>query len=1191
MYLKKVEIHGFKSFADRIEVEFEKGVTGIVGPNGSGKSNISDAVRWVLGEQSAKTLRGSKMEDIIFAGTTQRKPLGMAEVSLTLDNSENTLPIDYAEVTVTRRVYRSGESEYLINRTPCRLKDIREMLMDTGIGIDGYSIIGQGRIDEILSNKSEDRRLIFEEAAGIVKYKTRKEEAEKKLENTNQNLTRVDDIIQELENRIEPLRVQSEKAKNYIELKEALKNIEIGLYVYELEDLKNKIDTLKEQETVILGQLENYIQDKKQIDEQHKVLKIELESLENRIQQLQSNIFETANHLEKKDGEISLYKEKISNVTEYVSRLNIEISQIDNEKKSIEEQLSIKLQELEAYRNQLSLGKREVYEKERELDQFTQLLVKHQQDIDHSTGNMIELLNLSANKKSEMNSLLSLQGNLAKRCQQLYAEIEDIKKNQQNVAVNIEKALDCLEMKGKQFEAQKKGLGEIKEKLSQLRLQTIEIKKKWDFSKHKMQEKQTKQRLLTEMQKDYEGFHKSVKTTLQETRKDKTLGENIYGVVAELIEVPKEFEVAIEVALGSSLQNIVCQRAEDANRVIRHLKKNNLGRVTFLPIESIRANSFPSTIAREDIKKMKGFMRYASEAIGYDSYYKDIFQYLLGKVILVDHIENGILIAKATGHKFKIVSLEGDIINPGGAITGGSYHSKTVNFLSRKREIDELEQEISQERINFENYEHQYVHNESLIRSLEDKIQIEEQLLKDVEIQVIHEKNTFEQLRKEEKMYVDQIEKSEKEIQQLMGEQENITKALAQKELEIEELQLNQDRLQQSVSADKDQFDIKKNKREEMSQQLTEIKIRMASLEQQTQNLEHQILEIKKRSTEAIDIKSKKKVEIEALQQNKLSYEKELEKLDIESKDLDVLKQQYEFNLAQLRAEKAEIGKKFDIVAEQLEKISEITSELQDSRYKIEVKRTRLEIQQESYCNKLWEDYEITYLEAMEYKNTDIHLGEATKKIKILKEKIKELGSINIDAIQEYQEVMERYGFLTNQRFDLIHAKESLHGVIKEMETTMKEQFTAYFEMIRENFDFVFKKLFGGGKAELKLVDENEVLTTGIEINAQPPGKKLQHLSLLSGGERALTAISLLFAILKVKPTPFCILDEIEAALDDANVYRYADFLKEFSKDTQFIVVTHRKGTMECVDALYGVTMQEYGVSKLVSVKLTDKAS
>ncbi len=1191
MYLKKVEIHGFKSFADRIEVEFEKGVTGIVGPNGSGKSNISDAIRWVLGEQSAKTLRGSKMEDIIFAGTTQRKPLGMAEVSMTLDNSENVLPIDYAEVTVTRRVYRSGESEYLINKSPCRLKDIREMLMDTGIGIDGYSIIGQGRIDEILSNRSEDRRLIFEEAAGIVKYKTRKDEAEKKLENTNQNLTRVDDIIQELENRIDPLRIQSEKAKNHICLKEELKNIEISLYIHELEDLKNKIETMKEQEEVILGQLQHYNQDKKQIDEQHKGLKAEVECLENKIQQLQSNIFETSNLLEKKDGEISLYQEKISNVTEYVSRLNTEICQIENEKKSIENQSSEKLEALERHKIELNHRKQEVDQKEKELEEFAQLLVRHEQDIEHSTGNMIELLNLSASKKSEINSLISLKGNLSKRCQQLSIEIEESRESQKNTEESIKRILGSLESKMQQLEDRKQELTGLRINLCEVKQLVEEMKKKCDYAKQKMQEKQTKKNLLAEMQKDYEGFHKSVKNTLQETKKNAELGQNIYGVVAELIEVPKELEVAIEVALGSSLQNIVCQRAEDANRVIRHLKKNNLGRVTFLPIDSVRTNGPTSTVVKEDIRRMKGFAGYASETIGYEPYYKDIFQYLLGKTILVDKIENGIAIAKATGHRFKIVSLEGDIINHGGAITGGSYHAKTVNFLSRRREIDELEEEISLERKNYEAYERQFASNQSLVRSVEDQIQAMEDATKDVEIQVIHEKNNYEQLKKEEKMYVEQTEKNEKEVQQLMEEQKSIAASLALKELEIEQLQQNQEALQQMVYVDKDQYDIKKSKREEMSKQLTEVKIKMASLEQQIKNLENHMFEIEKRSAESFDAKAKKEVEIETLLQNKSSYEKQLERLEIESKDLDVLRQQYEFNLTQLRENKAEIGKNLDTVAGQLEKISDIAGELQDSRYKLEVKRTRLEIQHESYCNKLWEDYEITYLEAIEYKTDSIHLGESTKKIKMLKEKIKDLGSVNLGAVQEYQEVMERYEFLTGQRFDLINAKESLHGVIKEMETTMKEQFIICFEKIKENFDLVFKQLFGGGKAELKLVDESQILTTGIEINAQPPGKKLQHLSLLSGGERALTAISLLFAILKVKPTPFCIVDEIEAALDDANVYRYADFLKEFSKDTQFIVVTHRKGTMECVDTLYGVTMQEYGVSKLVSVKLTDKAS
>ncbi|MCT4606373.1 MAG: chromosome segregation protein SMC [Marinisporobacter sp.] len=1187
MYLKKVDIHGFKSFADKIGIEFEKGVTGIVGPNGSGKSNISDAIRWVLGEQSAKTLRGSRMDDVIFAGTTKRKPVGMAEVSLTLDNESNKLPVDYSEVTVTRRVYRSGESEYYINKSLCRLKDIKEIFMDTGVGVDGYSIIGQGKIDEILNNKSGNRRLLFEEAAGIVKYRSRKEDSEKKLENTNQNLTRVDDIIRELKSRIEPLKEQSKKAKTFLEVQGELKDLEINLFIRELETLKYDIEALKEQENIIRNQLEHYSEDKEEIEGNYGETKRNIEAIDKSIQQLQNNIFETIHLMEKKEGELGLCNEKVLNITENKKRLKDEIKEIDESKKNLLIQLDEKEENLKNASGFLQDTKNHLQNKLNDFNQVKNVLEKKEEDMEKSKENVIDLLNTAATIKSDMHSLITFQNNIIKRQKQ----IEEDKKNLENDAESLEKEEKIVQEQLKdmtnQFENLKKERTFIDLEIEKSTNCMRENKEKEEQLRRNIQEKQTRKNLLEEMEKEYEGFHKSVKNTLIHAKNNPQIGKGIYGVVAELIDVPKGFEVAVEVALGGAMQNIVCEKTEDANGMIYYLKKNKLGRVTFLPMDRFKKN-FPQ---REELKNEKGFLGFAIDSIGCSEEYKNVIGSLLRRVVFVDQIENGILLSKKIGNKYKLVSLDGDIINPSGAITGGSYRSKTLNILSRKREIEELDNHIKALTVEYEEKLKISHHMESKLINLKKKLNEQDGLLKEKEIAFINMENKKNQLQKEIKTYQENICRIDLEIEQLTMEQIDTDKNIKIKRVEVERLENEEKEIQDQVSSSKSSYDEEKIKKEKLSGEVTNIKIEIASLEQKRKHIEQDIKMATLKIKELDGLKNNKQTEIHELIRSKESLLKQLNGLKIEMKDADVLKKQCEFNLGQEKSKRKQVYKNFEEVEESLKKINEMVGELQDSLHKIEVKLTRLEMQQESYFNKLWETYEITYVEALSYKKENMNLPEASRKIKLLKKKIRDLGSVNLEAIKEYEEVMERYEFLTAQKEDLIAAIDSLKKVIKEMENTMRKQFAESFERIKVNFDEVFKKLFGGGKAQLKLDDEEDILSSKIEIIAQPPGKKLQNLSLLSGGERALTAIALLFAILKVKPTPFCILDEIEAALDDANVYRYAEFLKEFSRETQFIVVTHRKGTMESVDALYGVTMQEHGVSKLVSVKLTDKIS
>ncbi|MBB6217806.1 chromosome segregation protein [Anaerosolibacter carboniphilus] len=1190
MYLKKVEIHGFKSFADRIEIEFEKGVTGIVGPNGSGKSNINDAIRWVLGEQSAKTLRGSKMEDIIFAGTTNRKPLGMAEVSLTLDNSEKKLPIDYSEVTVTRRVYRSGESEYYLNKSLCRLKDIKEIFMDTGVGIDGYSIIGQGKIDDILSNKSENRRLLFEEAAGIVKYKTRKEEAEKKLENTKQNLTRLDDIISELESRIEPLRIQSEKAKKYKTYKDELSVLEINMLVKELEDLKSKIETMQEQGQIITNQLTGYLNDKKDIEAKYKEFKGQLEELDQSIQLLQSNIFETMHTMDRKNGELELCKEKIIHGDRDTSRLDREIHEMEQNREAILLQVKESESNLKDLEGILSQDQEILSTKLHEFQKITAAIEQQEEEMERSKGNVIEILNEIASKKSDLNSSITLNNNIVKRENQVLPEKESLILKKETLLTELkEKENTLLEIVDKHEELIK-SKHDLHDRSQDLKSKLDKLKKEHDNTKQKTQQCLTRKNLLQEMQNEYEGFHKSVRNTLHETKKNSALGAGIYGVVAELVDVQKEYEIAIEVALGSAMQNIICQKAEDANRVINYLKKHNLGRVTFLPIDTVKTNEY-ITKQKNEIFKFPGVKGYAVDLTNFSEKYKEIFHYLLGRVVIVDTIENGINFSKKCEQKYRIVSLDGDVINPGGAITGGSYSSKTLNLLSRKREIDELNQSLTLFQRQCDEYEKEIMNLESETQGLLTQMDEKDQQIKKNEIDQINCNNILNQYKREIHGFEENIQRVENELEQLTKDRLETEKNIENQKLEIKILESRQLEIEKSVSSNKNSYEEERALKDLLNSEVTNLKVGLASLEQRKQNLMLNLQGLYNTIKELEKNRQTKDAEKEILKESKGKYIEQQEQLELEIKDIEVLKKQYEFNLSQLKGKRTEVDDSFKNMEHQLEKINETIADLQDSNHKLEVRLTRLEMQQESFCNRLWEEYEITYGEALKQKRDDINFTEASKQIKILKDRIKDLGSINLNSIEEYEEVQERYGFLSAQKEDLIQAKDSLQKVIKEMEGTMKAQFIEYFCRIKDNFDHVFKKLFGGGRAELRLEDETDILNTGIEIIAQPPGKKLQNLSLLSGGERALTAIALLFSILMVKPTPFCILDEIEAALDEANVYRYASFLREFASDTQFIVVTHRKGTMESVDALYGVTMQEQGISKLVSVKLTEKAS
>lgn len=1189
MYLKKIEIQGFKSFADKTEIEFNGGITAVVGPNGSGKSNISDALRWVLGEQSAKTLRGSKMEDVIFSGTNSRKPTGYAEVTIVLDNKDGSLPIDYSEVSVTRRVFRSGESEYYINKNSCRLKDVRELFMDTGIGKDGYSIIGQGRIDEILSTKSEDRRAIFEEAAGIVKYKTRKEEAEKKLEKTKENLIRINDIINELENQVEPLKSQSEKAKEYIALSEKLKDLEVSLFIREFDRLKEEISHLDAQKELVVTQLKYNEERRDAFENKYNRVKNEIDKMDAKIEEIQNLKYTTENLIEKKEGDLKLSKERIFYLQKEAERYTNEIKLIQEQIKDTiikeEKETNYKLElekRIEILNNQLN-------SKSKELEILNCNIKKIEEDIENLKGDLIQNLNQISDKKSKINSISIFSKSIIKRIEQIDNDINNVKlqMEENNRQINItEEEIASYKKMIERLNIEKKENIEVKKKIEEY---GEKYKNNADSIKAQIHGKMSNLKLLTEMRDEYEGYYKSVKNTLLACKKNKNLGRGVKGVVAELLNVDKKYERAIEVALGSSLQNIVTETQEDAKRIIEFLKKNKLGRVTFLPISSIRAKGL--TTAEKKVIQCKGLIGVASELITYHSDYTNIFEYLLGRVLIVETLEDGIRLSKQSDHSFKIVSLDGEILNPGGSMTGGSFSTNTTNILGRDRQIKELEDEIRELNKKYTFYTNELEKCEKEKVEIENKLVELDKRVNETNVVLFKLENKYSQLKLDNDRNNSLIEKYINEKRQLISENDNSSTDVNDLEKELEKLEEKSKLIQSRIEELNVEYEKQRNIRDGIVKHNTELQVEIAKIRQELLNI---IESIKNYSEHRFRLEEDIKRKNREKEDNEIDVRNELSKIDLlteEKKQLSEELLEYDIRLDEVKSERNNFMQTYYNDQEKLNEMNRKINDLQKSISSLEVKREKYNMQLENITARLWEDYEMTYQMAAKYKKEFENVTKVQNEIRDLKNKIKALGNINLDSIDEFERVRERLEFLKNQKEDLIDAKESLDVVIKDMNIRMKQQFKESFELIRVNFNEVFVKLFGGGKADIYLEDEDNILLSGIEIIAQPPGKKLQSLSLLSGGERALTAIALLFAILKTKPTPFCILDEIEAALDDANVYRYAEYLKEFSKETQFIVITHRKGTMECADSLYGITMEEEGISKLISVKLTEKSN
>lgn len=1181
MYLKSIEIHGFKSFANKIKFEFHNGITGIVGPNGSGKSNVADAVRWVLGEQKVKQLRGSKMEDVIFAGTENRKPLGFAYVAITLDNSDHKLDVDYEEVTVSRRLFRSGESEYMINGTQVRLKDVNELFYDTGIGKEGYSIIGQGQIDQILSGKPEERRELFDEAAGIVKFKRRKNQALKKLDDENQNLVRVQDILAELERQVGPLEKQCEKAKKYLLFKDDLKKYDVNMFLVEMEDIKNRLSDLDKKLEIATSDMNSSNEEFENIKKQYTKLEADLEEINNSIEAKKTMSTDTVLKIEKLEGRILVLKEQINsakNNEEFIAtRVNAISSDIAKKEKDLTELCKEKddnenvIQETIKSQSEITTDISVIKE---EIENFDKEIAEHKAEI-------IEILNSKSMIKSKLQRCDTLLEQINIRKSQLNQKLIEFQSEKENQESKIEELKAELDKVNDLIDELNKTVSEYRNDLNDLKVENSKITKSISENQERYHKSKSNLEALKNITERYEGYGNSIKKVM-ELKENK---KGIIGVVADIIKVEKKYEVAIETALGGNIQNIVTDTETTAKEIIEYLKKNKYGRATFLPLSSMTKKT---GFNNEDVFSDKGVLGLACDLVEIKKEYEGVTKYLLGKVVVVDTIDNAIALERKYRYSLRIVTLEGEYLNIGGSISGGAFKNNS-NLLGRRREIEELENKLKDLKNEKENLDKNLIENRSKTSVLNDELDKINKALQEQNIA----KNTLELNLKQAK---DRKNNIDTEYQEYTAESGNIASEIGNinnNSLELnKELTNVEDRnseLEELIKQKSNNMDSINAKLVEKTSLLEEINIEISSLKQkheflcekiqnsnnQISDLKNELEQIKNNSSENNNEISARIETIDGITKEIEEGRKLIEKLNLEIEDLKNAKEKQNKDHKEF----------FDKREELSSRITQLDKEI----YRLNSQKENLQEKNETKINYMWNEYEITYRNAVELRDESLNdKAELRNSIANLKRQIKELGDVNVNAIEEFKEINERYQFMKEQHEDLMRAKENLLKIIDELEVGMRKQFKEKFAEIQVEFDKVFKELFGGGAGVIELTEADDILDAGINIISQPPGKKLQNMMQLSGGEKALTAICLLFAIQNLKPSPFCLLDEIEAALDGSNVIRFAEYLHKLTENTQFIVVTHRRGTMGCADRLYGITMQEKGVSALVSVDLLE---
>ena len=1182
MYLKNIEIHGFKSFANKIVLKFHNGITGIVGPNGSGKSNVADAVRWVLGEQRIKQLRGASMQDVIFSGTEMRKPLGYAYVAITLDNSDHQLAIDYDEVTVARRIYRSGESEYLLNGTPCRLKDVNELFYDTGIGKEGYSIIGQGQIDKILSGKPEERRELFDEAAGIVKFKKRKSAAQKKLEDEKQNLVRVNDILSELEKQIGPLEKQSEKAKIYLKKREELKMVDVNMFLLENLRLQEQLKTSEEKYRIASDDFEETSKRYEQIKEEYEHIQEEMEALDKTIEEERATLTDTSVMRGKLEGEINVLKEQIksaqNNEEHFVKRQN-----------TIQKEMDRKLLDKEEILKDKEVIDKQVAEIEESRNEAREKLLLVQKQIEElnnqieaGKNTIIEALNSRATIKSKLGRYDTMTEQINIRKAELTSRILRIKSDEAQQEATIKSLEEEFQKINEEIRKLNESQESKEEQLTLFREELANKDQKLRDTQVKYHQEKSKLDTLTNLTERYEGYGGSVKKVMERKEQEK----GIIGVVADIIKVDKKYETAIETALGGNIQNIVTDNEETAKKMIRYLKETKAGRATFLPLTSI---THPQEFKNLEALSEEGVLGMADELVHIDKKYQNVAKAMLGRIVVVDQVDHAVKIARKFDYGIRMVTLEGELLVPGGAISGGAFKNNS-NLLGRRREMEELEEKVKKylkeiDALLSEIEDTKQKRNQVRLSIEEDKAALQRKFIEQntARLNVIKAEERRDEASEGSMELKNEERDIENQIQEIQIQKQEIQKELS----ESEELEKNVDLQIREFTTELE------GRREEESAQsalVAEWDVEVEKMLQQQnfhqQNVERIDGEIRRLSEELNEVLEGIKSNEEEVAQKKTNIE-ELEKTIVAS---HTTQDDTELKLKEDVVHKEELAARQKNFFADRESLAEKMTGLDKEVYRLNAQKERIQESLESQINYMWDEYEITLSDAASMRNPEMNdLPAMKKESSSLKEQIKKLGDVNVNAIEDYKNLMERYTFLKGQHDDLVEAEKTLEGIILELDSAMRKQFHEKFAEISREFDKVFKELFGGGKGTLELMEDEDILEAGIRIIAQPPGKKLQNMMQLSGGEKALTAIALLFAIQNLKPSPFCLLDEIEAALDENNVTRFAKYLHKLTKNTQFIVITHRRGTMEKADRLYGITMQEKGVSTLVSVNLIDK--
>lgn len=1182
MYLKRLELYGFKSFADRTELEFVPGVTAVVGPNGSGKSNVSDSIRWVLGEQSAKSLRGAKMEDIIFAGSDTRKAVNYGEVALTLENSDRSLKLDYSEVTVTRRVYRSGESEFFINKQSCRLKDITELFMDTGLGKEAYSIIGQGRIEEILSTKSEDRRGIFEEAAGVVKYKSRKKDAERKLDETEANLVRILDIIYEIEDQIDPLKEQADKAVRYKGLKEELTSKEISTYVYLIESLNEKwekashlLNELKLKEEQISFQVN-------QEDAKLEKTKWNVSQIEQQLEVVQEQLLLVTEEVEKLEGQKEVLRERKRN-------FSTNKNDVINKLEGLQQRRGVTQKELDIEVVELNRLKQEVETSDQRLSSEEQILndLVHNVDakLEQLKGDYIELLNEHASMKNELRHL----DQSIEQYNQKITKLDDENGRHVDERKEVEKVLKQKEEELNNLISQIEALRLTYLAVSDQKKQSLAENEKNEDTyrnfQNQLDKMKTRKQFLQEMKEDFTGFFQGVKEVLK-VRDSELSG--IDGAIAELIQVPKKVEVAVETALGAALQHVVAIDEESARKAIAYLKQRKLGRATFLPRSVIKARSI-SSADLSVLERSDGFVGMAHQLITYDDHYKQVIGSLLGHVVVTKVLKDANQLAKELHFRYRFVTLEGDIVNPGGSMTGGSVKQNQSNLLGREREIEQLGLEIEKANTAITEQKDRVRTGKDQLIQLEQRL--EEITLQGEELkgQELKHKEEITQVLFTKRRLDEKLEIYDQDVADFQSELTSFQRNKEEYGTKIDKQQSESNQIEQEIKKLEQTKKDTALTKEEKGNEITQLKVQLAGKLQEYEGVKRHVERLEQQ-------KSEFDLEWTETEQHLFRLEGDLGQQDDQEDELDITlrqkkneKDQVTAHIEEQRQKRKKEQQEWEHLDIQIKQLRKELRTVEETAHQEEVKVNRLDVELDNYFTLLREEYELSYeLAKQKYPLLDEYTI-VKQEVDRLKREINQLGTVNLGAIEEYERLDERFTFLKRQEDDLNQAKATLYDVIAEMDVEMTKRFKETFDQVRVQFTDVFQQLFGGGRADLLLTHPEDLLATGVDIVAQPPGKKLQHLALLSGGERALTAMALLFAILRVKPVPFCVLDEVEAALDESNVTRFAHYLREFANETQFIVITHRKGTMEGADVLYGITMQESGVSSLVSVKLENK--